>query len=226
MYGRRSRFWIYSLFLQIFSGNIFGDSSVHRLSTQHTDTNLNILGFFGRNRAFEAKLEQSRPRLYRLAHSWCHNPAVADDVVQDTMAKALSQAGQLRDAEALHGWLLTIMANCWRDHFRRCRETEDIAEVDEDLLATDFSPEDDFEQNQVVQRVRMAVGRLPLGQRQVVTLVDLEECSYAEVAAILGIPMGTVMSRLSRARLALRELLLEYGKVSEGAQTPRIARIK
>jgi RNA polymerase sigma-70 factor (ECF subfamily) len=56
--------------------------------------------------------------------------------------------------------------------------------------------------------------------------VDLEECSYAEVAAILGIPMGTVMSRLSRARLALREFLLEYGKVSESAHTPRIARIK
>ena len=187
---------------------------------------MNILGLFGRNRAFEEKLAQHRPRLYRLAHSWCRNPAVADDVVQETMVKALSQAGQLRDTEALQGWLLTIMANCWRDHFRRCRETEDIAEVDEDLLASEVTPEDDFEQNQVVQRVRAAIGRLPLGQRQVVTLVDLEECSYAEVAAILGIPMGTVMSRLSRARLALRELLLEYGKQPKAAPALRIARIK
>ncbi|MDD5296841.1 MAG: RNA polymerase sigma factor [Rhodocyclaceae bacterium] len=187
---------------------------------------MNILGFFGRSRAYEARLEQSRPRLYRLAHSWCRNPAVADDVVQDTLAKALAQAGQLRDLDALHGWLLTIMANCWRDHFRRTRETEDLDEVGEEWLASEFTPEDDFEQNQMIQRVRGAVSRLPLGQRQVVTLVDLEECSYAEVAGILGIPIGTVMSRLSRARIALRELLLDHRKLADAPTATRISRIK
>ncbi len=60
-------------------------------------------------------------------------------------------------------------------------------------------------------RVRAAIARLPLGQRQVVTLVDLEGCSYAEVGEALAVPIGTVMSRLFRARAALRELLLEPG---------------
>lgn len=171
---------------------------------------MNILGLFGRSRAFEQRLAESRPRLYRLALSWCRNRSVAEDVVQETMSKALAQAGQLRDAEAMHGWLLAIMANCWKDHYRRCRETENIDDVGEHLHAEDATPEEGCVQNQVVRRVREAVLSLPPRQRQVVTLVDLEECSYAEVASILEIPVGTVMSRLSRARQALRELLLDF----------------
>jgi RNA polymerase sigma-70 factor, ECF subfamily len=190
---------------------------------------VSILSFFGRSRAFEAKLEQGRPKLYRIAYAWCRNAALADDLVQDTLTKALGQSGQLRDSKALHGWLLTIMANCLRDHFRRHHETADIEELGDDLPSSNLTPEDGCEQNQVIQRVRRAVGRLPLGQRQVVTLVDLEECTYAEVAIILGIPIGTVMSRLSRARLSLRELLLEYMTDSPATMTtkaPRISRIK
>lgn len=190
------------------------------------DVKLNILGFFGRSRAFEAKLEQSRPRLYRLACAWTRNQSLADDVVQNTLVQAMRQSGQLRNSEAMDAWLLTIMANCWRDHFRRNRETVDIDEVGDEALACDLTPEYEFEKNQVIQRVRRAVGCLPLGQRQVVTLIDLEEFSYSDVAAILGIPIGTVMSRLSRARLALRELLLEYMKNPETNVAPRISRIK
>lgn len=187
---------------------------------------LNIFDFFGRNNAFEAKLAQSQPGLYRMAYAWSRNTAIADDVVQDTLTKALSLSGQLRDPVALHNWLLTIMANCLKDYYRRHRKMEDIDDVAEDLLTCDSTPEDSYQQNQTIQRVRQAVGQLPLGQRQVVTLVDLEECSYAEVAIILDIPIGTVMSRLSRARLTLRELLLEYNNPTEVISTPRISRIK
>lgn len=187
---------------------------------------MNIFGLLGRSRAFEARLAQSRPRLYRLAHSWCRNAAVADDVVQETLSKALAQAHQLRDMEALHGWLLSIMANCWKDHFRQCKASEDIESVEEHLLAGDDSPEDDYEQSQVVRRVRQAVRGLPLGQRQVVTLVDMEECSYAEVAAILEIPIGTVMSRLSRARMALKSLLLDFQHAAPLETPKKLARIK
>jgi RNA polymerase sigma-70 factor (ECF subfamily) len=170
---------------------------------------MNLFGIFSRSRAFETRLAESRPRLYRLALSWCRNRSVAEDVVQDTLSKALAQAGQLRDLEALHGWLLAIMANCWKDHYRRCRDTANIDDVGEYLAAEGATPEEDCLQSQVVRRVRQAVLSLPPGQRQVVTLVDLEECSYAEVAAILTIPIGTVMSRLSRARQGLRELLAD-----------------
>lgn len=161
--------------------------------------------FFDRSRDQRKLLEQKRARLYRLAYAWCHNPALADDLVQDTLTKALQKADQLRDPAAQDAWLFSIMANCYRDHFRRGRETEDIDDVE---LSHDLSPEYESARGEVVDRVRMAIARLPEGQRQVVTLVDLEGFSYVEVAQILQIPSGTVMSRLCRARAALKTLLV------------------
>ncbi|MEW6165217.1 MAG: RNA polymerase sigma factor [Pseudomonadota bacterium] len=175
---------------------------------------MSLLRFISRTRQFEIRLEESRARLWRLAHSWCHNRAIADDLVQDTLAKALVRHGQLRDAEALHGWLCSIMAHCWHDQLRARKDTLDIDAIDEHELMDCASPEDDCLQNEVVRRVRQAIAGLPVGQREVVTLVDLEEFSYAEVAEILEVPIGTVMSRLSRARVALRDALREPAAVA------------
>lgn len=181
---------------------------------------MGILAFISRSRQFEEKLEESRPRLWRLARSWCRSGALADDLVQEAMTKALRNHGQLRDMESLHAWLYGILANCWHDHLRLHRPMTDIADVAEDELVAEGTPEDDCLQSQLVQRVRRAVAELPLGQREVVTLVDLEELSYADVAAVLAIPIGTVMSRLSRARSTLKEQLRRQEAL------PRLARIK
>lgn len=170
---------------------------------------MGLLSFIGRPRQFEKTLGESRPRLWRLAYSWCHNRAIADDLVQDALAKALGRHAQLRDPEVMNGWLCSILANCWHDHLRRRKDMADIDDLDESELPESGRPDDDYQQNEIVLRVRAAVARLPAGQREVVTLVDLEEFSYAEVAAILDIPIGTVMSRLSRARAALRDRLRE-----------------
>ena len=183
---------------------------------------MNLLHFISRTRQFEEKLAESRARLWRLAHSWCHNRAVSDDLVQETLAKALARHAQLRDPESLNSWLCSILANCWHDHLRGRKDTTDIDEVDECDLPESQSPQDGYLRNEVVRRVRQAVAQLPTGQREVVTLVDLEEFSYAEVAAILDIPMGTVMSRLSRARLALKEKLRDR----PAAAVHPIARVK
>jgi RNA polymerase sigma-70 factor (ECF subfamily) len=168
-----------------------------------------LLRFISRTRQLEHKLEESRARLWRIAYSWCHNRALADDLVQETYAKALDRHAQLRDQDALNGWLCAILANCWHDHLRRRKDMADIDEMDENAFVEECCPEDICLQNEIVLNVRQAVARLPAGQREVVTLVDLEEFSYAEVATILEIPIGTVMSRLSRARVALREKLRE-----------------
>ncbi len=170
---------------------------------------MSLLSFFGRTRQFEGRLAENRLRLWRLAYSWCHSRHVADDLVQETLAKALKQHDQLRDPAALNGWLCSILANCWHDHLRSRKDTADIDEVAECDLPAAGGPDDDYTQNEIVRRVRQAVAQLPAGQREVITLVDLDEFSYAEVAAILEIPIGTVMSRLSRARLALRDKLRE-----------------
>ncbi len=157
------------------------------------------------NFSLRRRLDALRPRLYRLAYSWCHDTALADDLVQEALIKALARSEQLRDAQALDGWLFSILNNCWRDYLRVRREFTDVDDLDDAIVDESPTPEQRYASRQTIQRVRLAIAALPLGQRQVVTLVDIEECSYAEVAAILGVPVGTVMSRLARARQALRQ---------------------
>lgn len=167
------------------------------------------------------RLTALRPRLYRLAYAWCHDPALADDLAQETLAKALHSGSQLRDEQALLGWLFSILNNCWRDHLRTRREHLDLHELDELVLDDTPNPEQRYASQQATQRVRTAIAALPLAQRQVVTLIDLGACSYAEVAVILDLPVGTVMSRLSRARQALKQSL-----ASESRPQAHLRRVK
>jgi RNA polymerase sigma-70 factor (ECF subfamily) len=164
------------------------------------------------------RLEAMRPRLYRLAYAWCHDASLADDLAQETLAKALVRGDQLREAASLEGWLFAILNNCWRDHLRSRKEFLDVEELDEVVLAHDDNPERLYSRRQATLRVRSAIGALPLAQRQVITLVDIEECSYAQVAQALGVPVGTVMSRLARARQAIKKDLSQefmHGDPSE-----------
>lgn len=186
---------------------------------------MKILSLICRSHDFRKQLEQSRSKLYRVAYSWCHNAALADDLVQETLSKALKNAGQLRDPELLNSWLFRILNNCWHDHFRQYREMEDIDEIADFLCVNSNTPEDMHARNQIVDRVRNAIAQLPLGQRQVLTLVDLEEFSYAEVAGILGLPAGTVMSRLCRARRTLKDLLQELAP-PQSAQLTQLRRVR
>ena len=186
---------------------------------------MKILSIFNRTNELQSKLGQIRPRLYRLAYSWSHNAALADDLAQETLIKALKNASQLRDPAQLNSWLFSILANCLRDHYRQHREMDDIDDLEDYRYAHENTPEEEHSQSQIVLRVRNAISKLPLGQRQVLTLVDLEELSYIEVAAILNIPIGTVMSRLCRARSALKTLLKELApQVPE--HTSHIRRVK
>jgi len=185
---------------------------------------MDILDFFMRSRDAERALNDARARLYRVAYSWCHQAALADDLVQETLAKALRKAGQLRDPKARDAWLFSILANCYRDHFRRQRDTDDIDELE---LFVDSTPETESSRNEVVDKVRAAIARLPQGQRQVVTLVDIEGFSYVEVAQILAVPIGTVMSRLCRARSAMKDMLLpEFQQNATSPERATLRRIK
>lgn len=174
-------------------------------------------------RHFRSELAQSRDRLYRTAYAWCHDPDLAEDLVQQTLCKALQSQSQLKDKAALNAWLFRIMSNCLTDHRRRRREVL----TGEDIEVADLrTPEHAAREQEIVLRVRNAVAALPLEQRQVVTLVDLEGFAYAAVAEILSIPVGTVMSRLCRGRRALRDKLIE-GRNPAGRDVPvTLRRIK
>lgn len=174
-----------------------------------------------RNREFKNNLQQRRRRLYRMAYAWCHDTALADDLTQETLFKALRHGAQLREPTALDKWLFRILNNCWRDHLRNHKRMESVDDV---LLLDEITPVHHRERQRLVERVQQAVRELPEPQRQIVTLVDLEEFSYSQVAEIIDIPIGTVMSRLCRARKALADRLLEY-KSEERPRASRLRRI-
>lgn len=186
---------------------------------------MKLLKYLCRSEVLSRRLEAARPRLYRMAYAWTRNTALADDLTQEALAKALRHGDQLRELEAMDTWLFRILSNCWRDHLRKHKETEDIDNV---TLLSEATPESRHQDQQLIDRVRAAILRLPEGQRQVVTLVDLEGFTYAEVAEILEIPIGTVMSRLCRAHNTLRERLLRGLDPRPAADTarPRFRRIK
>ena len=181
-----------------------------------------ILGL-NQRRAFRKLVSNSRERLYRMAFAWTHNPHLADDLVQQALYKALSNQKQLKDLAAAEAWLFRILSNCLKDHYRAKRE---MLSADELTIPDRDTPERKSEQQELVDKVRSAIGELPLPQRQVVTLVDLEGFTYASVAEILEIPVGTVMSRLCRGRRALKEYLIDVRPGTEPARTSVLKRVK
>ncbi|HED32956.1 MAG TPA: sigma-70 family RNA polymerase sigma factor [Gammaproteobacteria bacterium] len=135
-----------------------------------------------------------------MAFAWSHDAMLADDLVQEALMLALQKIEQLKDESTFDGWMYTILNNVWLGHLRKSKPGEDIDNV---VLVDNASPEQAMLTEQVDTMVREAMTSLPNAQRQVVTLVDLDGLSYSEVAGILRVPIGTVMSRLNRARNAL-----------------------
>ncbi|WP_407275990.1 RNA polymerase sigma factor [Halothiobacillus sp. DCM-1] len=182
--------------------------------------------FFGRL-AFNRQLQNLRPRLYRLACAWCKDPYLADDLVQEAMILATRRQGQLRAPELLDRWVIRILANRWFDHLRQLHPTENLDEV-MDWMPMDERDEPDqaHRRSETIERVRAAVARLPPLQRVVVTLVDLEELSYKEVAEVLDLPMGTVMSRLARGREKLKQWLIDEADEGRRASSCRLRRVQ
>ena len=159
-----------------------------------------------RQRKLCKRLEAERGRLYRMAYAWSHSSDVADDVVQEAMIKALPRVANLKNMEALDGWLFRILSNCFIDF---CRKQRDEVDINNTVLVAQDTPETVHRQNEMLAAVRSAIANLPFKHRQVLTLVDIESFSYAEVAEIIDAPLGTIMSRLNRARQSLRQTLDE-----------------
>lgn len=143
------------------------------------------------------------PRLRRYARVLRRNPEDADDLVQDTLERAWSRVGLWQDVGDMRSWLFSIMHNLHVDALRRGRlDTVDLdAQTPEVLMAPTQG------QFLSVRDLDAALAALPVEQREVLLLTALDGLAYAEIAQTLGIPIGTVMSRLSRGRERLRGLM-------------------
>ena len=142
---------------------------------------------------------------YNLARWLMRNDADAQDVVQEAYLRALKFFGGFRGTDA-RAWLLTIVRNTCYTWLKRTRSREIVSDFTEAMYAKE-SAEPDPETVQLIkaqtQLVAEAIEQLPIEFREIVVLRELEELSYKEIAAVTGIPIGTVMSRLARARKRL-----------------------
>jgi RNA polymerase sigma-70 factor (ECF subfamily) len=137
--------------------------------------------------------------------------AEAEDTAQETFVKAWLALPRYREsAGSLRAWLCRIAINTARDAHRRERPAQ---ELDEHMPDSDYNPADQAEAQAKRWAVRRALDQLPAASRAALVLREYEGLSYMEIAAALGIPQGTVMSRLNYARNRLRELLMEAGEV-------------
>ena len=143
------------------------------------------------------------PRLRRYARALVGDRAAADDLVQDTLERAWAKLHLYRQGTDLRAWLFTVMHNV---HVNRVRATRPMETLEDEMpeLAQRPAQGDGL----LVRDLDRAIARLPADQRAVLLLVTLEEMSYEDVARALAIPIGTVMSRLSRAREKLRLMML------------------
>lgn len=144
------------------------------------------------------------PRLRRYARALTGERISADDLVQDTLERAWRKMHLFRSGTDLRAWLFTVMHNVYVNQVRTGRlavvDGEDLSELPEHARDADGLAMRDLDR---------AIARLPDEQREVLLLVALEDMSYDEAARALDIPIGTVMSRLSRAREKLRAMMLD-----------------
>jgi RNA polymerase sigma-70 factor, ECF subfamily len=153
--------------------------------------------------------------LYSYALVLCRNRVDAEDLVQETYVRAIQAMGRLRAGSNMKSWLFTILRNVWLNQLRKWRNGPQMIELE---VGDDFAnyieePSKDaydlYVSKLETEQVRAAIRELPVEFREIILLREYEDLSYQEIASVLDCPVGTVMSRLGRARAKLRVVLSE-----------------
>ncbi|HKU37928.1 MAG TPA: sigma-70 family RNA polymerase sigma factor [Polyangiales bacterium] len=174
-----------------------------------------------RQQEFEAEALQYLDVLYAHALRLTRSPSDAEDLVQDTFVRALRFYDRFERGSNLKAWLLRIQFNGFVNRYRRhvkehqaseslVQEPAGEATLGREALRSLLDPQAIALAPVVAKEIESALAKLPEEHRTVVILADVEELSYKEIAEVIGCPIGTVMSRLHRARKALQELLVEH----------------
>ncbi len=177
----------------------------------------------GGRESFETLMLPHLDALYRTALGMTKNPGDAEDLVQDTFLRAYQFYGQFQGGTNARAWLFKILTNLYINSYRRKnREPERVSydEMEDFFLYNRLayaqsagaggSPEDEVVQKVQMEAIRDAIEKLPDEYRDTVVLADLNDFSYQEIGDILGIPIGTVRSRLSRGRRLVQKALWAY----------------
>lgn len=183
-----------------------------------------------RRQAFEQEALPHLDTVYRVALRLSGNTTQADDLTQETMLKAYRAWHQYKRGTNIRAWLLTILRHTFINQYRREKtlgSQVDVAEIEAFTVfhsVQDVDPEGRFFDQIVDEEVLTAIGELPDEFRETLILSDVEGLSYAEIGEITGVPVGTVKSRLFRARQALQKKLLDYAVEMGYIKRPPTAR--
>lgn len=158
--------------------------------------------------SFRVELRSLIPRLRRFGHALTGSTDDGDDLVQDALEKALSRESQFQPGTRMDSWIYKIMQNAWIDKKRSAASRGKVLQpLEDDDFAIGEDGRDSFDAKITLRQVREMMQRLHVNERSVLALVSIEGLSYQQAAEALGIPVGTVMSRLARARNKLTVLL-------------------
>jgi RNA polymerase sigma-70 factor, ECF subfamily len=151
--------------------------------------------------------------LYSYALALSRNRVDAEDLVQETYVRAIPAVRRLRKESNVKSWMFTILRNIWLNQLRQPRMAVQMSGTDIDQVLPEFRAPSAKDPHSLLlisldqDQVRQAISRLPVDSREIILLREFEDLSYQEIASVLKCPIGTVMSRLGRARSKLRELL-------------------
>ena len=146
------------------------------------------------------------PRLRRFAMVLCHSASLADDLVQSACERALAHADSWTPGTRFDAWVFRILRNNWIDYLRRSRNESMNEDVTAQTEIVGDAGEEPILSKLLLAEVQQIISAMPADQREVLLLVCVEDLAYREAAEVLGIPVGTVMSRLARARKRLVEM--------------------
>lgn len=166
---------------------------------------------------FLDEIEESVPALRRYARALTRNADRADDLVQDCLERAIRKQGLWKPTGSLKGWLFRILLNLYRNELRTSRRRGEHVPVETMLVEPSIAPAQPG--RIALAEMAKAIETLGAEQREALLLVVLEGMSYGEAAEVIGIPIGTLMSRLGRARAALRTM-------TGSADEPRLRTVK
>ena len=183
--------------------------------TKGTGSGANVVAMDDPSARFVRDVLPLVDQLYRAARRYTRTAADAEDLVQETMAKAYAGFHRFSDGTNLRAWLFRIMTNTWISSYRTAQRRVDevlTADVTDGRPNTAGHPSAELAALEAMgdDEVRDALQALPEGQRLVVYYADVEGFRYKEIASILDMPLGTVMSRLHRGRKNLRALLMDF----------------
>jgi RNA polymerase sigma-70 factor, ECF subfamily len=158
-------------------------------------------------------LSQHIDGLYSYALALSRSRVDAEDLVQETYVRAIPAARRLRKESNVKSWMFTILRNVWLNQLRQARVAVQISGSDMDEVLPAFPSPSAKDPHSLLltsldqEQIREAISRLPVESREIILLREFEDLSYHEIAGVLKCPVGTVMSRLGRARAKLRALL-------------------